>query len=450
MHSLALILGGLLPIAQGATPISWANINACLRGSGVPIDEQGSIDWNRDAAAYNGAVNCGRGLNIKVSAKAGGHSYTSGGFGGENGHLVVQLDRMHNVTLDPTTNIATVQPGTRVGASGHMTSGDYGMSSHKYGLALDIVEGATVVLANGSAVETSATQYADLFWAIRGRGAELRHRGVLAAPDLRGASQADLVPRDARLDPENGRGLPGRRGDGRPFAEGLFYGDESQMKSSIAPFLAAANGSLTTYQQVNWLDAIKHYSVDNTFNTTANDVVVDYVEPGPPDNFFAKSLTLNGLNGKAAQAFVDYWYGVANKVDRRWFFQIDAAGGPNSNYSKPGNGATAFAHRDKTFIIQFYDAVGSSVACPSNGLSLLNDWVSNITAALPPGTGSWRAYANYRDPTLSRGEAQRLYYGANLERLRRLKLQYDPDERFYFPQSIEPWRNQSSATPRLH
>lgn len=136
MYSLILILGGLLSIAQGATNTSWSNIDDCLRSSGVPIDEKGSVDWSRDAEAYNvrlptytpaaiavptnilqiqGAVKCGRDLNLKVSAKAGGHSYASGGFGGENGHLVVQLDRMHNVTLDPTTNIALVEPGTRLG-----------------------------------------------------------------------------------------------------------------------------------------------------------------------------------------------------------------------------------------------------------------------------------------------------------------------------------------------
>lgn len=136
MHSRVLILSGLVSIVRGAANTSWTNINDCLRNSGVPVDERGSVDWIRDAAAYNvrlptytpaaiavptaisqiqRAVVCGRDLKLKVSAKAGGHSYTSGGFGGENGHLVVQLDRMHNVTLDPLTNTALVQPGTRLG-----------------------------------------------------------------------------------------------------------------------------------------------------------------------------------------------------------------------------------------------------------------------------------------------------------------------------------------------
>lgn len=184
--------------------------------------------------------------------------------------------------------------------------------------------------------------------------------------------------------------------------------------------------------------------------------LVNTAKPFPkPDNFFAKSLTLNSLSGRVGEAFVDYWYGTANKrPDRRWFFQIDAAGGANSAYARPGNAATAFAHRDKTFIVQFYDAVDGDRAYPANGTSFLDGWVSKVTAALGGGSGrgpsSWGAYANYPDPTLSRDEAQRLYYGVNLERLQRLKLKYDPDELFSFPQSIVPWGKPSSQARKLH
>lgn len=382
-----------------------------------------------------------------------------------------------------------------------MTSGGYGMSSHTHGLALDFVEGATVVLANGSVVEASLEQNQDLFWAIRGAGPNF---GIVALWRLRTfAAPTNLTWFHVNLDWNQSTAaghladvekyiktkMPGelnfRIADyekGLPFAEGLYYGNERQMKKGLSDFLAASNGSLFTSRQVNWIDAIKHYSVDDNVNTATNDIPVDYLEPGPvresfssvihtmsppanaikpspkPDNFFAKSLTLDSLSGKVAQAFVDYWYGTANKVDRRWFFQLDAAGGANSAFAKPGNGATAFAHRDKTFIIQFYDAVDSNQVYPANGTSLLNDWVAKVTAALSSSgtnnnstnSNSWGAYANYPDPTLGRGEAQRLYYGANLERLQKLKLQYDPEERFYFPQSIEPCAKQSSQARRLH
>jgi hypothetical protein len=47
-------------------------------------------------------------------------------------------------------------------------------------------------------------------------------------------------------------------------------------------------------------------------------------------------------------------------------------------------------------------------------------------------------YINYADPTLSRAEAERVYYGQNLEKLQKLKAELDPNEVFYYPQAISP------------
>ncbi|KAK8869416.1 ATP-dependent DNA helicase PIF1 [Apiospora arundinis] len=155
-----------------------------------------------------------------------------------------------------------------------------------------------------------------------------------------------------------------------------------------------------------------------------------------------KSLTLNSLNGTAAQQFTDYWFNNATKVDRKWFIQIDASGGPMSAVASKSNNETAYAHRDKTFIIQFYDAVAANMTYPDNGLSLLDGWVSAVTTALQAsGNNDYGAYGNYPDSTLNRRTAQSLYYGVNLEKLQKLKAKYDPGELFYSPQSVEPWRD---------
>ncbi|KAK8096352.1 uncharacterized protein PG998_014220 [Apiospora kogelbergensis] len=485
MYSLILFFGGLLSLARGVTP---ASINDCLREARVPFDIPGSEDWKRDAGAYNlripytpaaiavpttipqiqSAVSCGRQSNVKVSAKAGGHSYTAGGFGGEDGHLVVELDRMYNVTLNTTTNITTVQPGTRlghmatelVGASGHITHGGYGFSSHTHGLALDWVVSATVVLADSSIVVASATENEDLFWAIRGAGPSF---GIVASWQLdtfepppiltwfkvtlnwsqsNAAGYLSAVERYVNtVMPQN---LNFRIADyerGHPIIEGLFYGGKEQMELNVAPLLLASNGALDDSGEVGWIDAIRHYSADNTYNETINSTI-DWVVPGPPDNFFAKSLTLNSLNGTAAQQFTDYWFNNATKVDRKWFIQIDASGGPMSAVASKSNNETAYAHRDKTFIIQFYDAVAANMTYPDNGLSLLDGWVSAVTTALQAsGNNDYGAYGNYPDSTLNRRTAQSLYYGVNLEKLQKLKAKYDPGELFYSPQSVEPWRD---------
>ena len=60
------------------------------------------------------AVRCAAEAGIKVSAKSGGHSYANFGLGGDDGHLVIQLDRWHDVTLRED-NTAVVSAGTRLG-----------------------------------------------------------------------------------------------------------------------------------------------------------------------------------------------------------------------------------------------------------------------------------------------------------------------------------------------
>ena len=57
-----------------------------------------------------------------------------------------------------------------VGLGGHVLHGGYGMSSRTHGLALDWVDSMTVVLANASVVDCSATVHPSLFWAMLGAG----------------------------------------------------------------------------------------------------------------------------------------------------------------------------------------------------------------------------------------------------------------------------------------
>lgn len=137
MCSLAVLyLGFAAAVAQGAAETNvTAALGNCLETAKVPFYESDSKDWEDYASPFNErleytpaaiavpttteqiqlAVSCGAGHGVKVTPKAGGHSYASLGLGGEDGHLVIQLDHMYSVTLDIETNIATVEPGARLG-----------------------------------------------------------------------------------------------------------------------------------------------------------------------------------------------------------------------------------------------------------------------------------------------------------------------------------------------
>ncbi|KAI9624592.1 hypothetical protein H4Q26_016821 [Puccinia striiformis f. sp. tritici PST-130] len=140
-----------------------------------------------------------------VSPRAGGHSYTANGLGGKNGALVVDLQRINQISVD-SSGEAVIGPGIRLGelalglykqggralphgtcpyvaSGGHIAGGGYGFSSRQWGLTLDRVIGHEVVLGNGSIVTASKTVHPDLFWhtgmyprileskALRGAGA---------------------------------------------------------------------------------------------------------------------------------------------------------------------------------------------------------------------------------------------------------------------------------------
>src|ERR1700759_2978262 len=63
-------------------------------------------------------------------------------------------------------------PGTvnHTGVGGLTLGGGFGYLSPKYGLVIDNLRSAELVLADGSIVRASEIEHPDLFWAIRGCG----------------------------------------------------------------------------------------------------------------------------------------------------------------------------------------------------------------------------------------------------------------------------------------
>lgn len=109
-------------------------LTSCLAAASVPYAAKNSSQWIQDTKPYNlrlayvpeavaipttikhiqDAVKCGRQHGVRVSAKSGGHSYGSFGFGGEDGHLVVVMDAMDKVTMNKDLS-CTIQAGARLG-----------------------------------------------------------------------------------------------------------------------------------------------------------------------------------------------------------------------------------------------------------------------------------------------------------------------------------------------
>lgn len=127
---------------------------------------------------------------LDLAIKGGGHS-VSGTSSSQDG-LVIDLSRMNKASVDPATNTVTAQGGAtwkevdeaaaehglatvggtvnHTGIGGLTLGGGYGWLSGFYGLTIDNLVSATVVLADGRILKASSTENSDLFWGLRGAG----------------------------------------------------------------------------------------------------------------------------------------------------------------------------------------------------------------------------------------------------------------------------------------
>ncbi|KAL4926676.1 FAD-binding oxidoreductase [Aspergillus undulatus] len=128
--------------------------------------------------------------NIDMAVKAGGHSVS--GTSSSAGGLVIDLSRMNSVSVNTEKKTVTVGGGAvwkdvdeaaaqyglaavggtvnHTGVGGLTLGGGYGWLSGQYGLTIDNLLSATVVLASGEVITASATSHPELFWALRGAG----------------------------------------------------------------------------------------------------------------------------------------------------------------------------------------------------------------------------------------------------------------------------------------
>ena len=143
-----------------------------------------------DVADVIYSVNFCRENQLLVSVRGGGHN--AGGLGLCDDGLVIDLSGIKYVRVNVEDNTVRVGGGNLWGEVDHATypfglavpagiisttgvggltlGGGVGHLSRKYGLTIDNLLEADMVLADGSFVTVNAHQHEDLFWAIRGGG----------------------------------------------------------------------------------------------------------------------------------------------------------------------------------------------------------------------------------------------------------------------------------------
>jgi FAD/FMN-containing dehydrogenase len=147
------------------------------------------------------AIRTARDCDLPLSVRGGGHDWTSRAL---CDGIVIDLSGMNGVVVHHHDQVAQIQGGARiadvvavteprglvavtgtctaVGMTGLTLGGGYGPLIGRFGLALDNLVGAEVVLADGRLVVADDRNEAELFWALRGGGGNfgvvtaMRHR----------------------------------------------------------------------------------------------------------------------------------------------------------------------------------------------------------------------------------------------------------------------------------
>ena len=143
-----------------------------------------------DASDVVACVGYARERRLPVAIRGGGHN--GPGFGSVDDGLVIDLTRMRGVRVDLEHRTVRVAAGCTSGDVDHAThayglavpfgivsttgvagltlGGGMGYLSRQYGLTIDNLLEADVVLADGRLVTASPSSHADLFWGLRGGG----------------------------------------------------------------------------------------------------------------------------------------------------------------------------------------------------------------------------------------------------------------------------------------
>src|SRR4051794_14071732 len=187
--------------------VSVEGLASAVKGRVV---EAGAPDYDEARAVYNGmidrrpaaiaycadevdvaaALRYGVEHGLRIAVRGGGHN--GAGLGSVDDGLVIDLSAMDSVEIDPTARMVRVGGGAKLaqvdaatqehgwavpagvigttGVGGLTLGGGIGHLTRTYGLTVDSLVSATVVLADGSVVAADAEREPELFWAIRGGG----------------------------------------------------------------------------------------------------------------------------------------------------------------------------------------------------------------------------------------------------------------------------------------
>ena len=411
-----------------------------------------------DVADVITAVNYGRDQNLLIAIRGGGHN--GPGLGSCDDGLVIDLSMMNGVRVDPSTRTVRVEAGCTSGDVDHAThpfglavpfglvsstgvagltlGGGTGYLTRQYGLTIDNLLEADVVLADGSFVTASDSRHPDLFWALRGGGGNFgvvtsflfqAHpvSTVYAGPIFWDAIHAKAVMRAYRdflpTAPEELGTFVGLKSVPAvdPFPNefwgkracaviSCFNGPIAEGEKLIAPLLQALPPPI-----FNWMSAMPYPAIQTLFDPFFPKGLQWYWKGD-----FVKSLPDEAIDVHIAQAAK-----APSLLSLMHLYPIDGA------VHRVAKDATAWRTRDAT-----WSMVIAAIDSDPKQADALKSWGRGYWKAVHP-FNLGGAYVNFMMDDEAAGLIEATY-GENLKRLAAVKAKYDPKNVFRVNQNIRP------------
>ncbi len=402
------------------------------------------------------AVRYAREQGLLVSVRGAGHNIA--GKSVQDGALLIDLSQMRSVEVDAGARTAVVGPGATLGdvdaatqahglavptginsttgIGGLTLGGGFGWLSRSLGLTIDSLIAAEVVTADGKNVRCSASEHADLFWATRGGGGNF---GVVTSYEFKLHKVGPEVMSGPIVFPAKGARdvLAGYRDFCKKSPEKLTTWAVLRGAPPL-PFLAPEVHG----KDVLILAALYNGPMEEGEKAMAplrklGDPIADAFGPHPFAGFqqaFDPLLTPGFRNYWKSHNFTSLSEGLLDKLveyaatlpsPHSEIFVAQMGGATN----RIASDATAYPHRDIEFVMNVHtrwEAPGQDKECVA--------WARKFYEATEPfATGG--VYVNF----ISEGEDRVAgAYGANYDRLVKVKTEYDPNNFFRLNQNIAP------------
>ena len=403
------------------------------------------------------AISYARDSGLEISIRGGGHNIAGSALC-DNG-VMIDFSNMKNIKVDAQKMRAYVEPGATLGdfdkavqahglatpvginsttgIAGLTLGGGFGWLTRKYGMTIDNLVSAEMVMADGRKIQVSEDENTDLFWALRGGGGNFGVvtqfefalypvgpeilAGLLVFPIDQAKQVLEKYREFVNSAPEElNVWVVLRKAPPLPFLPvnvhgkevivlAIFYAGDiaegEKLINSLRSFGDAYGEHIGAQPYAQWQQAFdplltpgaRNYWKSHNFTELSDGALDSIIE-------FAGKLP-----SPQCEIFVGLIEGAANRVS---------------------SDAMAYGHRDAKFVLNVHgrwDEAAQDETCIA--------WARAFFEASMP-YASAGAYVNF----MTGDESDRVAaaYGANYARLKQIKKKYDPENIFHNNQNIKP------------